>query len=243
MELSWPCRIIIVGGSGTGKTYLVRTLLLRGDLGTRKRQLDIVLITPQKSSMEQDIWKDLGSRGYKINKVLCQRGRPAPDMDKLFGPVSERKRLLIIDDVDHAAGLRFTGGLSGREWLMDLFGTESHHSNVSVILICHHLKIGCPAIKNSADGIIITGLPRHDLHSLCKDLLLSETNEESIANELANPRGVVGSGKYVTPYNNVFVLYKPKFMSPNSGDKQLEPVPILWRFDNKVSGSKGLLSI
>jgi len=250
MDLPWPCRIIIVGGSETGKTYLVRTLLLRGDFGARKKEIDVVVITPQQASLEQNIWTDLCYRGFRIKKTLCRRGHPAPIIKDLFPPPAPGlRRLLIIDDVDQASELRFANGVRGREWLMDLFGTESHHSNIGVILICHHLNIGCPAIKKSAGGVVITGLPIADIHSLCKSLALSPSEEDEILKEMSNVSGLVSttrcshSPKYVSLYNNVYISQKLSFLPPSSGTNHLIPAPTIWKFDNRISGVKGLIPI
>jgi hypothetical protein len=223
-HLAWPCRLIIVGGSCSGKTYLVRKMILRRDLGVPKANLNIIVASPVEASLQQDIWKDLSVRGYSVTGWrLGKSGLPKIEPDK-------KKTLLIIDDVDHINEIR-----RGREWLLDLFGTESHHSDISVILIAHHLRIGCPAIRASADAVIICTLPEAQLKQTFKDLGLNAQEERLAEHALTDPDGMLPGavpGEYAPLYNHVVVWRRPMFVL--EGDRAVA-APTLFQLPRKVS--------
>jgi len=232
-----------VGGSCSGKTFLVRQMILRKDLGVAKKCLRIIVTSPVEASLQQKIWKDLALRGYDIRRVQLGKTQlgPSSDVVQRQRDKDAKKTLLIVDDVDHVTEIR-----KGREWLMDLFGTESHHSDISVILIAHHLRIGCPAIRASADAVVICSLPPFHLKQVIKELGLDVEEEDAVSRALADPEGAPLSGaacgdatagdSYTPLFNHVVVWRRPLFLL---GGKKGSPVatqaPTLYRMPRLVS--------
>ncbi len=206
LRLGWPSRLIIVGGSHTGKTYLVRNMVLRQDYGPSKRELEIIVASPTQASLDQQIWKDLKARGFNLTKILIPRtGFPAAITAK---PAPNKKKLIILDDVDQVTEMK-----GGRTFLLDLFGTESHHSNISVTFITHHLKFGSPAIINSTTAVIITGLIPSYLKDAAKTLGLTSEELVTVEDVLADPAGRDASKKdnerFVGLFNHIVVWMQP----------------------------------
>ncbi len=240
MKFGWPSRIVIVGGSSIGKTYLVWQMILRNNFGgAKKKDLEIVVTSPVEASVDQQLWQDLKYRGYDIKGGVIKKALPkvvldlaksgGPDLRLNFVKSKPKRKLLIIDDIDHISHIP-----RGREWLLNLFGTESHHSNISVVLIAHHLNIGCPAIKNSSDAIILTGLPPSDLKKVCAFLGMSEKEEETTRVALSNVEGVAGedadSKEFIPLYNHVVAWRKPLY---SVSAKKAEPAPTLFTFNKR----------
>lgn len=233
IPLEWPTRHVFVGGSGSGKTSLLRQMILRGDHGVPKEALVVLVASPLLSSLLQSAWKDLSARGYQIE--LAQIGKAG------FGVVDERiealkgttwKLLIVIDDIDHVRGIR-----GGREWLLDVFGTESHHSNVSIALVAHHLQFGTPGVLNSASAVIICGLPDDKLEKVMKDLGLSPKDKVSVRKALSNSEGkesTTGKRSYaIRLFNHVVVLTDPLYIDSKESPT-LERAPRLYQFPRSV---------
>ena len=237
--------MIIVGSSNSGKTYLVRQMILRRDFCAKKSELEIIVLSPVEASVKQIIWKDLAARGYSVKGIHCTRGGGFT-----LPPLGKKKRLIVADDVDHIADMRFQSQRddkprNGREWLLDLFGTESHHTNISVVLICHHLSIGCPTIRNSTDAVVVTSLPPARLHGVCKDLGVDGPTESKILKALADDRGRLPSergGKFIVLYNHVVIFQTQRYRRSCDGGV-LERAPTLFRFGYNVSDAPGLREI
>jgi hypothetical protein len=206
-------------------------MILRNDFHVNKKDLQIIVTSPVLSSLQQPIWKDLKRRRYDIVGIHLDKKA----MDVI--PKNKKKKLLIIDDVDHVTEIK-----KGREWLLDLFGTESHHSDITIVLIAHHLKIGCPAIRSSADAVILCSLPIPQLKQTMKDLCLESDEEEKVINTLSDPIGAPDSSekKYIQLFNHAVVWRKPLFIIKSymdNGAEKKESVrgPSIYTFPRKIT--------
>lgn len=224
MDIPWPSRLIVVGASGSGKMFLVRQMILRGDLGVKKKGSEIIIASPVMSSLSQDIWKDLAYRGYNIWGVHLKMGFP------VFPKRAENiKRLLIVDDIDHVQELK-----GGRGWLLDLFGTESHHSDISVVLISHHLRIGCPAILSSATAVILCSMPAPHLRETMKIMCLEDSEKEDVIRALSSHSGAPhDAGPEPTRlFNHVVVWRLPMFIVEQNSTKT---APVLYSLRRRLT--------
>ena len=155
--LPYPLRMLVIGSSETGKTFLVRKMLLRGDLGP-KNDLEILVFAPCESSRQQPIYKDLVRRGWNI--TIFSSLRKAVESKRILP-----RRLLIVDDVDGPAA-----GKGVMQEATRVFTTESHHANYSCIMISHHLRTGSPILRGSAPFVLLTAAPSAQLLATLKDL-------------------------------------------------------------------------
>lgn len=191
-DIKLPTRMLLVGGSGTGKTQLVRDMLLGDAFSVKrpgKKTLELVVASPLRASLDQPIWAELERKGWMIRRLHLKQGTAVP-------PASPgRHRVYIIDDLDHVGGISVEtpdGLQKGKEWLQNVFGTESHHSSASVVLISHKLKFGVPAALNSSEWVCITGLPEHALRATCADLHTTDEEAAEIHQLLSDPNGLCG---------------------------------------------------
>lgn len=216
MKYTWPCRLVFVGGSGSGKTTLVRQMILRGDFNAKKKEIQILVASPVTASLQQPIWGDLKSRGYDISAVSL-KGQPLTSARPAGQPKPGKKFLLVIDDIDHINEIK-----GGRAWLLDLFGVESHHSNMSVVLIAHHLRIGCPAIMASATAVILCSLPSTQVKDICKMLSMTSEEETTIVKALEDPEGAPEDSKGPCQlFNHVVVWRTPLFEVVDGASKKI----------------------
>lgn len=178
-SLPYPLRMLIVGASHTGKTFLVRKMLMRGDLGLKK-ELEVCVYSPSAASRQQPIWKDLRRRGWRLQVFPTVLGA-------VTSPRALPHRLLILDDVDGP-----TTGKGALQAASEVFTTESHHSNSSCIMISHRLKTGSPALRDSVPYVVLTAAPRTRIRVILKDLDI-EVDEEKVADYLLETDNPVDS--------------------------------------------------
>lgn len=242
MDLTWPCRLVVVGGSCSGKSTLVRNLIISRCLGVDKKDLNIIVASPILASLKQRLWKDLLHRDFKIRCHLLGRHstKPTPTVSSLKD-TARPKLLLVVDDLDQITDIP-----GGKGWLMDVFGTESHHADMSVILISHHLRIGVPAVMTSADAVVICSMPTYMLSQTCNALGLTSEEVSKANRTLCDPSGLlarsaVNGSKYRPAFNHVVVWRKPLFVK--AADGALEPAPTLFTFNFDIHRTHNLESI
>lgn len=174
--LELPTRICIIGASTTGKTELIKKMILRTDFGCKK-DLEVLLYSPSNITMNQKCWKLLEIKKIKFSKHhLVKTTKPPPD------PVKGVRRVIIFDDLDDAIVLP--------KWIVERFTIASHHLNESVVCISHRLKIGVVEIRSSANWIILTASPDSTLRETCKYL---GADFEKVSKWLSNPDNLVES--------------------------------------------------
>lgn len=199
-KLITPCKIIIVGASHTGKTFLVRHMIVRGDFGN-KRDMVIVVASPSQTSLDQRIWTDLAKRGFKIIKINCAKQRPVMEQTELMKTF--KHKLWVVDDVDNIKVAR-------DGWIRDLFTLESHHSGYNVVMISHKLNSGCPEARDSADYIILTRSPNIDrtIDGLYKSARDKDECEKIIKSNLGygKPISCDSSGDYNRAYEHIVIM-------------------------------------
>jgi len=239
--------MIVIGGTHTGKTSLLRLGLLRGEFGSRP-SLEVVVMSPAKMSLEQPIWKDLERRGFNILRILCNGTVPDAPFDP-DPPSAGRRRLIIIDDVDLMSVFKVPikgGGFQrGKPFLTNLFAVDSHHANMGCILVSHQIKIGAPCLCENADYILLTTLAPAQFTAVKKTLELSQSEVAQIKLEHAAPEGIVAAqptGRYELPspdthrcYNHVVIL-KQQLVG-----KDGTPMPRIWKFGTHASSPVGLI--
>lgn len=190
MMLERPTRICIVGSSSTGKTELVKKMILRCDFGNKK-DLEVLLYAPSDITLNQKCWKTLEKKKINIKKSFLSKDTPRPK-DK-----TTKERLVIFDDVDDAISLP--------KWVRERFTIASHHLNESVICISHRLKIGVMEIRNCADWIVLTASPEPMIIETCKSLGI---DSDKIIDLLLDEKGIVKiSENNYRSYNHVCIKH------------------------------------
>jgi len=252
MYIDWPVRMIVIGGSSTGKTSLLRTAILRGEFG-RRPELNIIVMSPSEQSLQQVIWTDLESRGFSIQRIACDmrsKVREQPLFQARAPSEDKRRRLVIIDDADQVGSMHVPistplgrTSQNGKQFITELFGTESHHTDTGCIVVSHKLNIGVPAIRNSANHVVLTALSPDELKRVVKNYALSPIEISTIRRAHENPAQIAEcapTGRFCIPsgecrnYNHVVLLTSPMV------DSRGVPLPRIWRFGDKASSPVGI---
>ncbi len=187
--LELPTRICLIGASSTGKTELIKRMILRCDFGS-KNELEVLLYSPSEITLNQKCWNLLKDKNIRFEARHLTKSTGCPD-----NPGEGIKRVIIFDDLDDAVVLP--------KWLVERFTIASHHLNESVVCISHKLKIGVVEIRSSANWIILTAAPEGSLRETCKCL----GADYKFVNEcLSDPTNLVESspGQFKS-YNHVVV--------------------------------------
>lgn len=189
IPIELPTRICIIGASSTGKTELVKRMILRGDFGTKK-ELEVMVYSPSDITLIQRVWKSLEDRKIKVIKVKLDKTTGQPD-----NPTRGIKRLIIFDDLDTAKVIP--------QWVVERFTIASHHLNEAVICISHKVRIGVVEIRSSARWIILTSAPEKTLRDTCENI---GCNYDDITTILSNPENIVevSKGQY-SSFNHVAI--------------------------------------
>ena len=187
--LELPTRICLIGASSTGKTELIKRMILRCDFG-RKNELEVLLYSPSEITLNQKCWNLLKDKNIKLESHHLTKFTKPP-----VNPEIGVRRIIIFDDLDDAVVLP--------KWIVERFTIASHHLNESIICISHRLKIGVVEIRSSANWIILTAAPESSLRDTCKTL---GADYEFVNNCLSNPTNLVESspGQFRS-YNHVVV--------------------------------------
>jgi len=155
------CRIIVIGASESGKTFLIYTMIMKGMFGNKDK---IIIMAKNKQTFEQDLYKEL-----KRKKGVIFKEDPKGKSMPTFLSEKDGKILLILDDYD-----------SFYPWTEDLFSVVSHHSDISVIVISHGYKTGNKKIRTSTEYIILTNSPDNDLFSFVDDIFHKHQDKAEI---------------------------------------------------------------
>lgn len=189
ISIELPTRMCIVGASSTGKSELIKKMILAGTFG-KKNELEIYIYAPTEITLNQECWQSLKRKGIDVKFVLLEKYVTQPP-----NPKEGIKRLIIFDDLDELKGLP--------KWITERFTIASHHLNESVICISHRLRIGVVEVRSSALWIVLTVAPNHILRETCKNL---DCDYEQIFKLLSDKAGIVETspGQYKS-YNHVFI--------------------------------------
>jgi hypothetical protein len=189
IPIEFPTRICIIGASSTGKTELIKRMILRGDFGT-KRELEVMVLSPSPITLEQKVWKALESKGIRFTKIMLDKSTPPPP-----NPARGIKRLIIFDDLDTAKVIP--------QWVVERFTIASHHLNESVVCISHKVRIGVVEIRSSARWIILTAAPERILKDTCENM---GCNYDDINKLLSDPKHIheISEGQYGS-FNHVAI--------------------------------------
>jgi len=187
--LELPTRICLIGASSTGKTELIKKMILRCDFG-RKSELEVLLYSPSEITLNQKCWNLLKEKGIAFEARHLTKRTEAP-----ANPAEGIKRVIIFDDLDDAVVLP--------KWLVERFTVASHHLNESVVCISHKLRIGVVEIRSSANWIILTAAPEGTLKDTCKGV---GADYDFVCSCLSNPSRLVESSPgQCKPYNHVVI--------------------------------------
>ena len=189
LYLELPTRICIVGASSTGKTELIKRMIMRGDFGS-KGELEVMLFSPSEITLDQRCWRLLQEKNIRLSTNHLTKMTQPP-----CNPDEGVRRVIIFDDLDDAVVLP--------KWIVERFTIASHHLNESIICISHRLKIGVVEIRSSANWIILTAAPDSSLRETCKSL---GAEFDVVKGLLSNPTNLVESspGQFKS-YNHVVV--------------------------------------
>lgn len=207
LELPHPLRMLVIGATTTGKTYLLYMMILHGDFGS-KAELTVIVYSPVPASLQQNVWKSLRSKGWNLTTLN--------DLPDNIPTPPGRRVLLIIDDVDNlrlaSAGKRPKGVLPVSDRVDRLFCVESHQSNLSIIMVSHKLNIGAVGARDSAEYVVLTANRETSLLKICKSLDISPADTSAIANHLIRPVPATGLKTFETRfYNHMIVCQRPGF--------------------------------
>ena len=187
IPIELPTRICIIGASSTGKTELIKRMILRGDFG-KKKEVEIMVFSPSGITLEQKVWKSLEEKGIRIIKIPLDKSTPPPT-----NAADGIKRLMIFDDLDTAKVIP--------QWVVERFTIASHHLNESVVCISHKVRIGVVEIRSSARWIILTAAPEKILRDTCDNIGCLYSDINSILSDPANiheiSKGQYGSFNHV----------------------------------------------
>lgn len=123
-KLKHPFSAVISGPSNSGKTWLVRNLLTRQDRAFSETFENILIL--------YDCWQSLYSELARIPNVKFYQGLPDKLDDQTLLP-KERRNLLIMDDLMHAA--------SESSEVERCFTQYTHHRNLSVLYLVQNLFV------------------------------------------------------------------------------------------------------
>ena len=199
MKISNPSRILVIGSSHTGKTFLVAKMFMRLDFGN-PRNIQINVVSPTQQSLNQPLWNGLENEGFMINKsVYTNFAKPN------FRPDPDRQIVWVIDDLDNIRS-------GPNNWISKLFTTESHHDNCTVIMISHKLNAGCPEARDSAEYVILTAASDVMLDRTMNGLGMRRDEKAVVINQLRNPAGFVADDTgCLRCFNHVLVMEKMLF--------------------------------
>jgi hypothetical protein len=177
MEVGFPknIRAMIIGSSETGKTYQVIKLLKRNIL----HHNNIWVISNNDSTLNQPLYKEIK------NKLVYNKRIKKPN----FGDGD----FIIIDDIDE---------FPRDSWLTNLSTIESHHSNLSVVYICHKWKTGSVALRGSVEFVFLFYNPEDIFSDICKELGINNNESEIIMRELNNPKGIKSKKGVLNSFKN-----------------------------------------
>lgn len=218
LELPYPLRMHVIGATGTGKTLLIRRMILREDFGPKER-LDIMVFSPVPASLRQAAWDDLQARGWSLTLLDTFPDNPCPSNPN-------RLAILIIDDVDNLrlAATKPKTGLPLADRVDRLFCVESHHSDLSVVMISHKFHTGAAAARDSADFVLLTPNRGEALAKLCKELNLSREDAGAVCRHLLTSTSASG---WAQCFNHMLICQRPG------------PVA-LWQIDSNIFTDPGV---
>jgi energy-coupling factor transporter ATP-binding protein EcfA2 len=132
LNIPKPCRVVLVGNPGSGKTNFVKNLILRADPVYQK----IYLLHPDEDSKDYD---DLGDDIIKLKTI--------PSLD-FCSP--DKKNLLIVDDI----ALTNLSKID-RSKLDRLCGYCSTHRNLSIFLTSQDMFNIIPSVRRNASVFVL----------------------------------------------------------------------------------------
>lgn len=185
-------RLNIIGSTGTGKSRVVRDLLLKGSIICEG---NIYIFAPTKISLEQNLWNGLEIFGFKVIKILIQKKSERPSI--------KSGDLLIFDDIDDAHKIP--------SWVNQIFTIDSHHLGCAAIKISHKVRCKDTLIRGSCSGTILFFLPEEQLSLSCKALFL----KPDIIHEMLNDpkKLILRDNNSYDNHNAIYIdhtsLYKP----------------------------------
>lgn len=180
-------RAYIIGSSETGKTYQIVKLL-------KRRVLDynnVWVISNNESTLNQPLYSFVNKDRKIMLKGIVQK------------PKFEKGDFIIIDDID---------SFPKNSWLSTLATVESHHSDVSVVYICHKWKTGNVELRGSVEFIFLFDNPEDIMTSIIKELGINEEDQKNIAGILNNPKGIKPKKNIPNAFkNHNHVLYDRRY--------------------------------
>lgn len=189
-------RAYIIGSSETGKTYQIIKLLKRKILNHN----NIWVISNNESTLNQPLYNIVD----KNRKILLKGIVSKPKFDK--------GDFVIIDDID---------SFPKNNWLTSLATVESHHSDISVVYICHKWKTGNTELRGSVEFVFLFYNPDEIFNDVVKELGLSYQEIETVKNSLTNPKGIkqkMGIDNAFKNHNHILIDRRYPYIKNQKGD-------------------------
>lgn len=159
MNLTDPFRMLVVGGSGCGKTLVTANLLRRTDLPwslANRRYVKMYLVLPGHN-YDNPLARIPGMEVYEYSEEALEHIQKEASQMK-------GKKLLIFDDP--ATSVRHARQDSGT----DSFWNMGRHFGFSTILIAQRFTQYPPAVRTNLTHILCFSLPNgRDLKSFCEE--------------------------------------------------------------------------
>jgi len=189
IEVGFPknIRAMVIGSSETGKSYQIIKLLKRNVLFHN----NVWIVSNNDATLNQPLYKDINRK----NKIIFSRKTSKPNF--------ENGDFIIIDDIDE---------FPRDSWLTTLSTIESHHSNISVIYICHKWKTGSVALRGSVEFIFLFDNPEDIYNDICKELGINNEESNILTKELNNPKGIKSKKDIINAFkNHNHILFDRRF--------------------------------
>ena len=145
MKLQAISRCVYVGGSEAGKTFtFYKGLMFQNMYPFPTNTVQLKILSPSKESLHTYYWDnlkftypDIKIEKYHILSMVYNK-------DEILKVDKKRNVIILIDDFDgkleKAPPRKKRDYVTGMDFVQNIFSVQSHHSNCSVVLICHNLK-------------------------------------------------------------------------------------------------------
>lgn len=145
--------IMICGPRGSGKSVIVRNMLLRSDMYRKDFQINNIFIFSPTLEFNDD-YEDIKTR-HKFHEDIKQTIQEAMDKQigiiRAYGKKRTPRLLLVLDDI-------LDDKITAQKGLLDTLSARGRHINISVIVISQKIN-GIPRTARLNSDAVIAYLP------------------------------------------------------------------------------------